>query len=72
MRCFQEENQNTEGNPEEIMLWKEAEKVMGKNQDDLSNSCEQQTTTKIEETQTSQESALWQLAEGQLELEECF
>ena len=72
MRCFQEENQSIEGNSEEILLWKEAEKVMAKNQDDLSNSREQQTTNKIEEAQSSQENALWQLVEGKLELEDCF
>ena len=40
--------------------------------DDLSNSFEKQTTTKIQQTQSGQEGALWRLVEGQLEFEECF
>ena len=54
------------------MLWKEAEKSMDELQSDLLNSFEPQTNTKTEQTQSSQENALWQLVEGKLELEECF
>jgi len=68
-----EETQNIDVKSEEKILWGEAEKAMGvKNKDDLSNSFEKQTTTKIEQTQSSQEGALWRLVEGQLEFEECF
>lgn len=67
---LQEENQNIEIKAEEKRLWNEAETVMGGSNDSVLNSSDKQTN--FEQTQSSQESALWHLVEGKLELEECF
>ncbi|XP_065057847.1 MAP7 domain-containing protein 2-like [Rhopilema esculentum] len=67
-----EENQNMSSSIEEKKLWNDAENIMAENQENLINSLDKNNSSKSEQDQSNEENRLWQLVEGQLELEECF
>ena len=69
---FKPAPENTDKEAEQQNLWDAAEQAMKESNDSVLNSLEQKGLGPSDDNDANKESQLWQVAEGRLELEECF